>query len=383
MTPPTKIETVARPVDLSHRVAVCALAFGVHAFTASLWLIGFVLLYASLTAPPLALLGLSLLALAWVGLPNLGKLPTSLSSPTEFPQLHRLVGRVSKALGTRVPSGLVLDESFGAHVSSVGWQQQKILSLGLPLTSILDSDELVALIAHSLAPTAGSRLEKSTFVSTARSTLDRWHDLLYRERLWPEGDEPAHHTPRPGMPLPPRHDLAFLVAGFISNAALWSLSWIPSLLLRIFVRLINAKGTDARQLAADAAAVSGLEAFLRMQAKARLEPTLQVVTKDAVLKGGSPDIVSEFQARVRALNRHEFFQQLPDSDSSVSTVIVASRPTSYPGGEISAAEYARHRVQLTDQEYAAIRAELKSKDVSINRELVNQFGMLLYPSKTD
>jgi hypothetical protein len=329
------------------------------------------------------LLGVSLLALAWVGLPHLGKPPRSLLSPVEFPELHSTVDRVAQALGTRAPFGLVLDESFGAHVQRVGWRQRKILSLGFPLVSILDGDELIALIAHALAPSAINRLDKSTFVSMARSTLDRWHDLLYRERLWPETDEPALHTPRPGMPLPPRHDLTFLVAGFVANAVLWSLSWIPSVLLRIFVRLTNAKGVDAMQSAADAAGVSSLEAFLRMRAKARLEPTLQVVTKDAVLTGGIPDIVSEFQTRVRALDRRKLFQHVPDGGPSDSTATVAGRPTSYPGGEISAADYARRKVLLADLEYEAIRAELKSKNLSINRGLVNQFGMLLYPSRSD
>jgi hypothetical protein len=383
VTLPTKIEALSRPVDVSSKVAICALAFGVHAFTTSLWLIGGILLYAGLTAPPLMLLGFSFLALAWVGLPHLGKPPTNLLSPVEFPELHGTVDRVAQALGTQAPFGLVLDESFGAHVQRVGWRQRKILSLGFPLASILDGDELIALIAHGLAPSAINRLDKRAFVSTARSTLDRWHGLLYRERLWPETDEPALHTPRPGMPLPPRHDLTFLVSGFVANAVLWFLSWIPSLLLRIFVRLTNAKGVDAMQSAADAAGVSSLEAFLHMRAKARLEPTLQVVTKDAVLTGGIPDIVSEFQRRVRDLDRCKLVEQLPDGGPSESIAVVADCPTSYPGGEISTAEYARRRVSLTDLEYAAVRAELKSKNLSMNRKLVNQFGMLLYPSRSD
>jgi hypothetical protein len=207
MTPNADIEVSARPTRALEKAAVYALAAGVHAFTVSLWVFGGLLLFLGLTKPLLLLPGLSLLGLAWAGLPRVQRPPARLSPVDESPELWRTVNRVADAVGASAPYGLVIDASFDARTRRVGWRQRTILSLGLPLLSILDGDEFTALIAREFARASVEHDAEPIFVSTARSTLERWYDVLYREELWPENDANGSHTPRPGMPLPPRHDL--------------------------------------------------------------------------------------------------------------------------------------------------------------------------------
>jgi hypothetical protein len=272
----------------------------------------------------------------------------------------------------------MIDTSFDARAWRFGWRQRTILSLGLPLLSILDSDELTALITRELARTSIERHTDSAFISMARATLERWHELLSREKVWPESDADGSFTPRPGMPLPPRHDLMFIVAEFLANSFLWTVSWIPSSMLRCLAGLTQAQRETTQQtVAALVAQVSSAEAFSRLRAKTDLASTLQVVTQRAVLTNGSEDIVAEFRARVQMTDGDSNLRRR--ADSALSSALI-SRPTSYPGGIVAAAESIRRRVVLSEREYTAIQEELKGKRLAVNRALIDEFRTTLHPS---
>lgn len=379
-TPSPDIEVVARPVRAFDKVAIYALAAGVHTFTLSMWMFGALLLFWGISNPFMLLPGLGLLALAWAGLPRVEKRPDRLSPVVESPELGRTIDRIAEAVGTSAPYGFMIDASFDARAWRFGWRQRTVLSLGLPLLSILDSDEFTALIARELARTSVERHTESVVISLARSTLERWNELLYREKVWPESDADGSFIARPGMPLPPRHDLTFIVAEFFANSFLWAVSWIPSSILHCLAVLTQAQRAATQQTVAMLVAqVSGAEAFSRLRVKRCLAPTLQVVTQRAVLTNGSEDIVTEFQAQVRMTDGFSSVRRRGGEVPGLSTTIT-SRPTSYPDSTIASTESIERRVVIGEREYTAIRDELNGKHAAINRELISEFRTTLYPS---
>jgi hypothetical protein len=296
------------------------------------------------------------------------------------PELWRTVDRVADAVGASTPYGLVVDASFDARAWRFGWRQRTSLSLGLPLLSVLEGDEFVALIARELARMSVEDHAERLFVSMARSTLDRWHDLLDRGKLWPEKDADGGFTPRSGMTLPPRHDLTFIVAGFLANTLLWAVSSIPRSLLRYMARLTQARRAATQQtVAALVAQVSTAEAFSRLRAKMELAQALELVTQRVVLTNGPEDILTEFQSQIRAAGGNRTLQRNKGEGGGLSSLL-ASRPTSFPGGINLAAESSRYKVVIGDREFAAILDELKGERPAVNRKLIDAFRTILHPS---
>jgi Zn-dependent protease with chaperone function len=94
-----------------------------------------------------------LLAVAVYLRPRLGKLHPDLTrlDRQAAPALFDLVDRVSAAIGATTPDVIAVDGDFNAYTATVGVRRRRVLCLGLPLWSVLDAQERVALIGHEIA----------------------------------------------------------------------------------------------------------------------------------------------------------------------------------------------------------------------------------------
>src|SRR5438034_377637 len=93
-----------------------------------------------------------LLATAWLMWPRLGKVPKEGGvTRTEAPVLYRLADNVADAIGTRRVDVIVVDHGFNASWSVVGARRTHMLTLGLPLLTVLSPEQRVAIVAHEFA----------------------------------------------------------------------------------------------------------------------------------------------------------------------------------------------------------------------------------------
>ena len=122
--------------------------------------------------------GLFCLGIAYAVFPRLGKLPTNITPREKIPTLYQLADKTSEALGIANVSGIVLNTQFSAAFEVVGWRRDSILYIGLPLFSILSSEEKNTLIAHELAHGANGDSTRGLYIGSALATLDRWIYIL-------------------------------------------------------------------------------------------------------------------------------------------------------------------------------------------------------------
>ncbi|HEV7709707.1 MAG TPA: M48 family metalloprotease [Asanoa sp.] len=95
--------------------------------------------------------GLSLLAVAWLLRPRLGRLANldgSEVSRTDAAELFALLDEVAAAVGTTTPPTVLVYDEVNAATLEVGLRRQRVLCLGLPLWAVLEPQERVALLGH-------------------------------------------------------------------------------------------------------------------------------------------------------------------------------------------------------------------------------------------
>lgn len=132
----------------------------------------------------ISLLGGGLLvAIFWYMRPRLGKLPVSAQAPEAFPGWYGATAQIAEALGARRPRAIVFTSEFNAGLSTVGWRSTPVLRLGLPLLTILDDQEIVALLAHELAHEVNGDAARGVVVGSALNTLARWHHIFVPGKL--------------------------------------------------------------------------------------------------------------------------------------------------------------------------------------------------------
>jgi heat shock protein HtpX len=131
----------------------------------------------------LGLIGALCLAIAWFFRPRFAKLNGEVLPREQYPTLYRLADRVADALNSPKVDSIVIGSWFNASFSRVGVRQKRIVYLGLPLWSILDPQERVALLGHELAHGVNGDPIRGFFVGTAIDSLVTWHRYLTPSRL--------------------------------------------------------------------------------------------------------------------------------------------------------------------------------------------------------
>jgi len=127
-------------------------------------------------------LGVSLVALAWFTFPKPGRLRQKPLPRESFPHLYKLADELSDVLHAEKIHGIIIDEQYNASFSQVGWKQRKILRLGLPLLTVINRDETVALFSHEIAHGVNGDLLRGIWFGSAVRTLSWWYDITQPDR---------------------------------------------------------------------------------------------------------------------------------------------------------------------------------------------------------
>jgi len=240
-------------ITLSYLLAVVCATL-IHMLTVFCGLMGVLLIINNWPNVFFIALGLLLLCITWLLLPRLSTFPKHIAARQSLPTLYAVADEVASALHTARPYGIVITGKFNAAYGRAGWRRRPILYLGLPLLSILDDQEVVALLAHKLAHGVNGDVTRSFFVGSALNSLSRWHHILRPIRIG------ANDHYRYG-----RYGLAALISQFIMllmAQVVWYIAWVLShLVWRDMQRAEYLADHLAAQIGGTAATLAVFEKF--------------------------------------------------------------------------------------------------------------------------
>ncbi|MFD5322683.1 M48 family metallopeptidase [Streptomyces sp. NPDC127092] len=133
-------------------VLATALALAVHALTLVVAFLGLWFLIAGWGEGAQPVIGVLLLALAFLLRPRFGRLDRRraelpLLERADAPQLFALLDDIAAAVGTRGVDVVALDGDMNAGVTAYGIRRRRLLHLGMSLWAVLTPQERVALLA--------------------------------------------------------------------------------------------------------------------------------------------------------------------------------------------------------------------------------------------
>ncbi|MFJ4678496.1 M48 family metalloprotease [Kitasatospora sp. NPDC088783] len=171
---------------LRHGASVGAflLAGAVHLVSLAVLLTGVALLAGWPVASwPLRVLGAVALAVAVLLRPRLGRPErTGVLARADAPVLYELVDRVSAELGApRVDSIAVTDE-FNAAFGTYGLRRHRQLRIGLPLWTVLERQERVAMLGHEIGHGVNGDTRRGLWTGSALNALVEWYRLTVPSR---------------------------------------------------------------------------------------------------------------------------------------------------------------------------------------------------------
>ncbi len=333
------------------KVLACAIAAPVHLLTVALWPLGVALLVAGRTNIVTFFGGILCLLAAWTLRPRPTEAPGGIVTREDFPALYTLVDAVARALGASPPYRIALDEEFNASYRLVGWRRRAIVTLGLPLWSILDDRERVALVAHELAHGVNGDGNRSFFIGTAIETLVRWHDIL----------RPDH--------IAKSEDGIYGLAAIPVNVLLLGLSGVACLGARALIHMLYRDSQRAEYLADYlGATASGTDAALSLLDRMHFGKTFALTLQRATVNGhDGRRLFAYLRQRMtevpeRELERVRRVQQLESSRLDVT-----HPPTAYRIALLKA-----HRVSQPKVDYSSIDFQQVAREAATVEERIQQ-----------
>lgn len=299
-----------------------------------------------------------LLLIAWTLRPRLGRLEDdeTMLSRAEYPQLYALSDRVSAALKARPIDGIVIGHDFNASYGRFGWRQRRVMSLGLPLWSILSAEERISLIGHELAHGVNGDVSRGFFVGSAVHSLVTWADMLRPDEIWE-----SHMGWRGLVAIP----LNLMLLG------LAQLAWLSAYgLMHLLWRNKQRAEYLADYLAATA---GGTPATLSMLDKLHLGASCHLAMQRVALGNPRADMFGTLREHVHTIpdrERERLRRVQLLEDSRLDTT---HPPTPYRIQLLQAHPVAAAHVSLSADQNAAIDAELARLQDRIQKKIITGF----------
>jgi Zn-dependent protease with chaperone function len=351
----------ARPSFTLPTALALGLAVFVHGLTLIFAILGGILLLRGWPNPVALVGGLLCLGLVWLLFPRLPQLREMVASRDEYPMLYKLADRIANALGTSPVDGLVINWQFNAAFAQVGWRRKKIVYLGLPLFSVLNDQEKIALLAHELAHGVNGDPSRSFFIGTAINALATWYHLIRPDRLY---------NPNSGIYALFTIPLNLFLLTF---AALpWSGAYLLSHLLW--------RASQQAEYRADslAAQISGSEAMLSLLTKLHLARDFEQKVTAISLNQGHQNLFDELKQLVlnmplRELERIRRVEQLEESQLDTT-----HPPTAHRAAFLRAHPVNEAKATLTPEDANQMEQELVPMQGTIQQQLMDLHKRSLY-----
>lgn len=283
---------VKRTATSSRTLAYIAATL-VHLITLLVAIAGLATIVAGYPNFVFVIIGLILVAFAWFLRPRVGKMPVKIASRERFPVLYKVVDELAELLGAKEVAGIILTPDFNASFQQVGWKRKSILHVGVPLFTILDKDQQIAILAHELAHGVNGDPMRGLFVGTAIESLFHWSYLIRPRQIW--------EVAAGGL-------LGLLTAlvMVVVNIFLLGLSNLLWYCAVAFIKLVYYDSQRAEYLADYlASTVSGTKAMLSALEKLYIATSFDLLVQRLVLNKQTSNFFTEF--------RH-YVEHLPESE---------------------------------------------------------------------
>lgn len=355
-------ERLALADDLAPRltpskVAAYAIAAAVHAFVAAVVAAAVWLLLADLGLLP-KIGGALLVVLAFLMRPRLGRSPTEgIVTRRDAPALYSLVDEIARSLGTPAAHTISITFEYTASWSVVGVRRERVLTLGLPLLSVLEPQEQVALIAHELAHARNGDSTRGLVVGSAIESLSELYETL---------------APPSGQLRGSELDVAELLV----RPVVWLLAQPLRLLLLLELHLLLHDAKRAEYLADRmAATAAGTRAVIGLHEKLLLGAvTKMAVHRFAISRSErDTDVFDALRAAVSAVPARELERQRRVARLEETRLGATHPPTGKRIEVLERRPATEPRTVLARTQQAAIAAELGALRRTLSRRIVEEY----------
>lgn len=130
-------------------------------------------------------LSASFFLLAFVLRPRIYRLSKDekIASRVEIPHVYALLDELCEKANVKKVYGVVINDEFNASITEIGWRRRVVIHIGLPLFTVLNHEERVAVLAHEIGHLANGDLKKGYYIHSALNTLKTWFEVLYPEDI--------------------------------------------------------------------------------------------------------------------------------------------------------------------------------------------------------
>jgi heat shock protein HtpX len=278
-----------------------------------------------------------------------------------MPTLYRVVDEIAATLHSPPVDMIVIDKEYNASFGRYGWRGRRILTLGLPLFTILQPQERVALFGHELAHGINGDPLRSAFIYNAIYTLSQLYNMLRPDRILPAGGGWFDG-----------------IATILANLLLMAVTQVIGVVIQGLLLLIWHDSQRAEYLAdALGAQLAGTDAALHLLDKIHLDGSLELAVQRAGLTRsqiGLMDILREKMASVPAREIARIRRVEALNESRLDT---AHPPTAFR------IQFLQHRLTkvpaytLSETDSLALDAEFAKRQDRIQRELWEGHNIML------
>jgi Zn-dependent protease with chaperone function len=305
--------------------------------------------------------GMLLIWLAWVLRPRLPRFPEHPLPPTEYPGLYGLTDLVVQALEAPPIAAIVITPDFNAAYSFAGWRRRPVLRLGLPLLTVLDDRETVALIGHEVAHAVNGDATSGFFVGSAINTLAIWYTLLYPDRL-------MLHTQY-------RRSIITVFTNLILVCLAGLIGFIASGLTHLLWRDAQRAEYLADHLAAE---VAGTEATLSMLDKLHLGPMASGAAQRLAVSTAAGDLFAELRDLAGAMPEHERRRLRAMARLEASRLDASHPPTSFRVALLEQRPIAMPAVHVPGTLWRVAQDEMNRLAPPMQRRILDLYRARLY-----
>lgn len=328
------------------------------------------LIYIQPANPFVIVVAIVMLGLAWIVRPRMPEMPEGIVDRTEFAGLYVLTDRISDVLGAHRIDGIVIDNRFNASFGRYGLRGRRVMRLGLPLWSVLEPQELVALIAHEVAHDVNGDPARGLFVGRAYFVLVELVGFFAPQHLGPGLAVGVGRGSAAAMTS---------LGGRLGNLALAAIGMVVRPFLVLFGVLIQRDSQRAEYLADRLAAdVAGRDAAGSLLRKLHLRTTFQNIAKTAAARGEHADVLGDLRRWVADAPPSEW-DRIDHVMQMEQTQIDSTHP---PTGQrvvfIRGISAQPARLTMTVEERDAIDRELMPLERGYTRALIESARARLY-----
>lgn len=211
---------------------------------------------------------------------------------------------VAALTGAPVPRVVLIDESFNAFATHVGWRRTPVIGIGAPMWIPAAPQSRVALLAHELGHFAHGDLTHGRWVGGARQSLLRWVDVL----------TPMRHV-RYGVFTGLIHTLLFAPFRWVLTAYLLLIGWV------------NAPARQRQEYLADLDAIraGGTAGTAHLLELVMFEPTVSAAITRAAVSSNRPDV---WQVLTDAV--HEITEESRERQRAYASSVASRIDDSHP-----------------------------------------------------